>query len=231
MDYPATKIYLRGFASDGWSWTPSEDQSMTRSIVNNFYIWKQDITCTEGNKTFKFTASSSSYDTAWGGVNGITLSPGTEFIAVTKKDSDNITVNIPSAGIYTVIFNQNTGTVKVVPKSADTDPSDFVYLRGIPGWDANKCIPVPLTGTGIYSLTIAPNDDVDYSFKFCKTADSWSGKQWASPTSSALLLSDGVASVTGSDSQSGNLQVHMDKGNSYLFELNINTNKVTVTKQ
>ena len=228
----ATKIYLRGFASDGWSWTPSEDQSMTRSIVNNFYIWKQDIEIINtGDKEFKFTASSSSYDTAWGGVNGITLSPETEFIAVTKNGSTNIKVNIPSAGTYTVIFNQNAGTVKVVPKSTDTDPSDFVYLRGIPGWDANKCIPVPLTGTGIYSLTIAPNDDVDYSFKFCKTADSWSGKQWASPTSSALILSDGVSAATGNDTEGGNLQVHMDKGNSYLFELNISTNKVTVTKQ
>lgn len=226
-EHIASKIYLRGLSSDGWTWDPGEEQVMTRSVENNCNIWKQQFTCSQaGDKEFKLSASNSDWTKAWGGVTGKKIAVGTEFIAVTSTDSKNIVVDIPSDGTYTVIFNQTLGTVKVV-SSSYAEPTNAVYLRGIPSWDSYKCIKVPQTSSGVYSVVMAPGSAGTYSFKFSKNPDNWNGGDWGSGIDSELSVSLGTETSIGSGG--GNLKVNLTAGTSYKFVLNTTTNKLTVT--
>lgn len=227
-EHIASKIYLRGLSSDGWTWNPGEEQVMTRSVENNCNIWKQQFTCSQaGDKEFKLSASNSDWTKAWGGVTGKKIAVGTEFIAVTSTDSKNIVVNIPSAGTYTVIFNQTAGTVKVV-SSSYAEPTNAVYLRGVPSWDSYKCIKVPETNSGVYSVVMSPSGTGTYSFKFSKNPDNWNGGDWGSGINDTdLNVTLGTETSIGSGG--GNLKMTLTAGTSYTFVLNTTTNKLTVS--
>lgn len=230
-EHIATRVYLRGFSDDEWSWTPTEDNHMTRSIEGNSYVWKQNVTVTTGTKEFKLSLSNNDWVTAWGSNSSTAyFAVGTEFIPLSTKDSKNIRVLISTAGEYTVVFNQTVGTVKIV-SSSYTEPENVVYMRGVTSWDNNKGIKIPEISAGVYSAVISPSSGGTFSFKFTKNPDNWN-KQWGgNSTTGDVLITDGLETSVSTDGSCKNLSYSMTGGSSYLVVLNTTTNKISITKQ
>lgn len=154
----------------------------------------------EAGNNFKFLEALGTWDGDWGESK---ITPG----ILEQDDEDNLTIE--TTGLYVIILDYNTLTIKVAS-------IDNMYMVGDHnGWDNSTAPQLSTTGNGTFS--IVQNFDAGNGFKFLPTIGSWDGDWGESKTIPGMLVQDDEDNLT------------VENSGTYIVAVDFNTLSFTVS--
>lgn len=204
-----TALYIRGGVSAaGWGATPAN-----RMGYEGDGIYSVLLTVPAGTHNFKVAEANWSNPNL--GSSQIIEIGNT--ITLTQGSNDNITINVPTAGIYRFVLDASVS--KTAPTLKVENPDVYsgvgVFLRGgvtTAGWgDTNSTNQLVHEGNSVYAVS-SPLPAGSYEFKVASA--NWSTVNLGS--ASPVLLGEGVVLTQGSND---NIRLTITTNGTYRFEV------------